>query len=149
MVTAICPDEQPEQPDWKPRVKLDKPLLDLVGAIGWSEAVRMYMNPYTLYPEPPTRRYEPNCIPRPMGSSVGRAFNWSYLQGVDWKLNAYEALLELGMIAANEEGYQLTADGRYYVAKGLAKLKADDERLKRQFEREEREYYAHSHMDVW
>lgn len=148
MITAINPDEQ-QHGHWTPRVKLDKPLLNLVGAIGWSVAVGMYQRPYDMFPEPPAMRYERNVIPRPMGSMVGRSFNWTYFEKVQFKLNAYERLLSLGVIATNGEGYQLTADGRYYVKQGLAKMAADEERMKRQWEREEREYHAYSHMDVW
>jgi len=147
MITRTRPDDM-EHGDWQPRVRLDKSLLDLVGAMGWHVAVNMYNRPYETFPNPP-ESYIGNVFPRTLDFRLDEKVNQQYWLTIQLRLSAYSALFSLGMIGTNGEGYQLTADGRYYVKQGLAKMAADEERMKRQWEREEREYHAYSHMDVW
>jgi len=87
-------DEQPER-DYQPRVKLSEPLQFKAGYIF---LVWMFNHPY-----------EPFILPYYPGRPDA---------GQDFNIHALAQLCGNGLIAvaATGDGFQLTADGRYYVA---------------------------------
>lgn len=108
-----------------PRRTLERPLHSLLSLIAWCEAVWMFNNPYRFFP-----------------TAVGDP---------DMLLNAYNALYDLGMIGVSSNGYQLTADGRYYVRQSLDAIRDEQEQLERQFawEREYRREYSAMVADTY
>jgi hypothetical protein len=111
-------DEQPEQ-DWQPRFVLPRPLAELANDCDLAIMQQMYDAPHVQFPD---RSFGIQNHYRMFLMTIGGHL-WTEIE----IFAAYGKLMDTGMVALNtsQDGYQLTAEGRYYFRLHLEQRKRD------------------------
>jgi len=117
MQTVENPSAIPQNPS-EPRIILHKPLMQEAGVHGYSAMLKMYNKPFMPY------------LPKhfPATSAIYR-MNPEYSR---WEIEQLAQCIGKGLVAmaATGDGFQLTTDGRYYMAQDLKHKAGYEQRYK-------------------